>query len=343
METLYAVGFYPWKRRLLRSFRPAANIKFVRSPQFLPNQSGLEVATWGLDFPTEQFPKNTRLTRYEDGFIRSIGLGATFAPAYSWVADCRGIYFDARQPSDLEILLQGTDFPAQLAQRAQALHDKILQAGITKYNLAASPWIRPPSARKVILVPGQVESDSSIIFGSPLTRTNIGLLRAVRGTNFGDYIIYKPHPDVVSGRRRQGIGEHKAADWCNECVTTAGMNQLLSAVDEVHVMTSLTGFEALLRGKKVVTYGQPFYSGWGLTEDLCPQPRRRRKLHLTELIAGCLIKYPMYLSPVTGKRCEPEQMIEQLCQGPLPENLTLTEKVLRRISSHPLWAQFIAK
>ena len=42
-------------------------------------------------------------------------------------------------------------------------------------------------------------------------------------------------------------------------------------------MTSLTGSEALMREKCVVTYGQPFYAGWGLTQDRHPPARRTRR------------------------------------------------------------------
>ncbi|MCY1540147.1 Capsule polysaccharide biosynthesis protein [compost metagenome] len=59
-------------------------------------------------------------------------------------------------------------------------------------------------------------------------------------------------------------------------------------------MTSLSGFEGLLRRKKVVVYGRPFYAGWGLTEDRDFEPGRRRKLSLEELIAGTLLHYPIY-------------------------------------------------
>ena len=59
-------------------------------------------------------------------------------------------------------------------------------------------------------------------------------------------------------------------------------------------MTSLTGFEALMRGKRVVTYGMPFYAGWGLTRDCLKLPRRSRRLTLNELVAGALITYPRY-------------------------------------------------
>lgn len=57
-------------------------------------------------------------------------------------------------------------------------------------------------------------------------------------------------------------------------------------------MTSLGGFEALLRGKKVYCYGQPFYAGWGLTQDAYPINRRNKILSLNALIAGALIEYP---------------------------------------------------
>ncbi len=343
LPVLYAVGFYPWKKRILRAFRPQEQIKFLRSPQFLPQKAELHVAAWGLDFPAESFPKDAHVTRYEDGFIRSVGLGAAFAPAYSWVADRTGIYFDARLPSDLEIMLQRDSFPSELIERAQSLHDKILKSGITKYNLPAVNWTRPPSAKKVILVPGQVETDSSILYGSPLTRSNIALLQTVRGLNSDAYVIYKPHPDVVSGRRRQGLGENKVSDWCDEIVTSASMDHLLATVDEVHVMTSLAGFEAMLRSKRVVTYGQPFYAGWGLTEDRCPPPRRTRKLHLSELIAGALIKYPLYLSPQTNCPCEAEHLIDELRAGAKNERLSLSEKILRHLSAWPLWAKYVAK
>ncbi len=63
-------------------------------------------------------------------------------------------------------------------------------------------------------------------------------------------------------------------------------------------MTSLSGFDALLRGKAVITYGQPFYAGWGLTEDYAEHAtafeRRKRRLTLDELVAGTLLYYPVY-------------------------------------------------
>ena len=98
-------------------------------------------------------------------------------------------------------------------------------------------------------------------------------------------------------------------------------------VDEVHVLTSLAGFEALLRNKTVVCYGQPFYSGWGLTKDVyTPNRLHSRKLLLNELIAGTLILYPIYVSKVTGKFTTPERALEELITWSKTEKkLALTE------------------
>jgi capsular polysaccharide export protein len=90
------------------------------------------------------------------------------------------------------------------------------------------------------------------------------------------------------------------------------MGALLEEVDEVHTLTSLAGFEALLRGKRVVTFGQPFYSGWGLTEDHVSFPRRTRTLTLDELVAGVLLLYPVYLSRQTGRFTTPERALQEL-------------------------------
>jgi capsular polysaccharide export protein len=88
-------------------------------------------------------------------------------------------------------------------------------------------------------------------------------------------------------------------------------------VDEVHVNTSLAGFEALLRLKPVTTYGVPFYAGWGLTRDLGDVPARRtRKRTLDELVAAALLLYPRYLDPVSKLPCPPEILIRQVSSRP---------------------------
>lgn len=310
--TLYAAGFSFRKRRFVRSFLCGSEVRFIRDARRVAPDAALLL--WGSRPPP---PGHTGpVVRVEDGFLRSVGLGAAFAPPLSWVIDGRGIYYDATRPSELEHLLQTMTFDAGLLARAGRLRAALVASGITKYNLGAPPWQRPPGTggRTVILVPGQVESDASIRCGAPGICTNLGLLQAVRVANPGAYVVYKPHPDVLAGLRAGGQGEADALAWCDEQVTAAPMDQLLAEMDEVHVLTSLAGFEALLRGKAVTCYGQPFYAGWGLTTDVIPPARRTRRVPLDALVAAALIVYPTYISRETGGFTTPERVIEELRQ-----------------------------
>jgi capsular polysaccharide export protein len=320
--TVYALGFSIYKKPIVRGFFQGSDVRFVRQPWQIPD--GEILAVWGR---REVFPsidrgevhRGIRLVRLEDGFLRSVGLGADLVRPISWVMDRQGIYYDATQPSDLEHILQTINFDEALIARARALRERLVAEGLTKYNVGGGRWMRPYPApnregisSRVILVPGQVESDASLAYGAPGIRHNLDLLRVVRESNPDAYLIYKPHPDVVAGLRRKGCGEGDAAQWCDEVVLDVPMGELLSQVDEVHILTSLAGFEALLRGKKVVCYGQPFYAGWGLTEDKQPPVRRTRRLTLDELVAGVLILYPVYVSRITGRFTTPEHALDEL-------------------------------
>ncbi len=309
-KVLYALGFPRWKRPVLRQCFPEHNIVFMRKDEVAPNSSC--IILWGMTPVPTSLQPDSCVIRIEDGFIRSVGLGADIVRPISWVVDRQGIYYDATKPSSLESILATGHFDDEQLSRAANLRARITSEGLTKYNVGFKTWRRPPASNRVILVPGQVESDASIKFGAPGERSNMGLLRAVRNAHPDAYLIYKPHPDVLARLRIQGQDEQDAPMWCDEVVTDVAIGDLLTVVDEVHVITSLTGFEALLRGKLVTCYGQPFYSGWGLTNDIIPNYRRNRTLKLDELVAGTLIEYPLYLSRDGKRLITPEQALDVL-------------------------------
>lgn len=309
-QPLYAIGFNPHWRPALKRFLQGAALRHVRNIQQVP--AGATAIIWGRREVSEERAKDIRLIRLEDGFLRSVGLGAQFARPLSWVVDTRGLYFDATAPSDLEVLLATHSFTDAERNRAALLLARIRETGISKYNVGQGSWTRPKTDRPVILVPGQVESDASLAYGAPQIRTNLELLQAVRAANPQAWIVYKPHPDVVAGARAQGLGEQEANRFSDEIVTEASIASVLAQVDEVHTLTSLTGFEALIRHKTVTCYGLPFYAGWGLTRDHCTSSRRQRQLSLNELAAAALILYPLYVSYCTGAYITPEQTLEEL-------------------------------
>lgn len=307
------VGFLAVKRFWRASFNAffqGCQRQFVAQPEGLT--AGFIPVLWGNR--TQLAQDSQQVLRVEDGFLRSVGLGALFTRPLSWVVDDLGLYFDATRPSRLEHFLQHHAFTQRECQQGEQLQQQLLRANVTKYNTGQGDWQPVNREQTIILVVGQVENDASIEFGSPIIKTNIELIRQVRRENPQAYLLYKPHPDVVAGARASGKNESQAHQWCDQVITHIGIDQLYPQVDEVHVISSLAGFEALLRDKKVVCYGQPFYSGWGLTIDKAPVIRRTRQLTLNELIFASLIWYPLYISPVTGYYCSASQTVEHLQQ-----------------------------
>ncbi len=316
----------PWKRGYVRRYlqSPWNRVRFVDRTTRLERLSAAggdcRVLIWGDRCPPalRQVLEQRRLPlwRMEDGFLRSVGLGKGYTPPASLVIDRHGIYYDPASASDLERILSQTEFgPAEL-ERARRLIDAIVRLDISKYNVGRRRPLQTgaPSGTPVVLVPGQVPGDASLRHGSPGIGSNAELVARVRQERPEAFLVYKPHPDVVGGHVRDPEPPPEGA--VDLVVTEVDIASCLRAVDELHTLTSLAGFEALLREVPVTTWGRPFYAGWGLTEDRDPPPRRRRRLTLPELVAGVLIRYPRYLDYGTGLFTTPERVLQQL-QGSL--------------------------
>jgi capsular polysaccharide export protein len=295
-------------------------VKTVQEAKALGLNAQSKVYVWGFiqveGLQAAQQAIGFRLGRIEDAFIRSVGLGSDLIRPDSLAVDEQGIYYDPQQPSDLETLLNTTDFDARILQRSRQLQAQILAHDLSKYNIEYRKPLSmalPTDGRPIVLIASQVEDDASIIRGCPGIRDNLTLLKTVRQRNPDAFIIYKIHPDVVAGNREGHLPTRLLLQWADALSYQDNIAQLISQSDEVHTLTSLAGFEALMRGKKVFTYGLPFYAGWGLTIDELPReiylPRRTRRLTLDELVAGTLIVYPTYIDPATGMVDTPENVV----------------------------------
>jgi capsular polysaccharide export protein len=194
-----------------------------------------------------------------------------------------------------------------MLNQAAEFRQNVLMNGLNRFKAHSPQWRRPVNVERVILVVGQVEADPSLKYGVQSLRTNHELLKAVCQANVDAHIVYKPHPLVWSDLQAKQTKQQDPLLWCDECVGDVSLSHLLPKVNEVHVMTSLAGFEALLRGKKVSCYGRSFYAGWGLTTDMVPMPSRPRQLNVDELVAGALFSYPRYMNRLEGRvRSTPE-------------------------------------
>ena len=312
-----ACGFAFWKRPTVDPLLwSARRLRHVVKPHEL--QQGQRVAIWRSRCSPQLLAalerQGTDCVEVEDGFIRSTGLGANCVPPLSIVVDRSGVHFDPTRPSDLERMLENEQFSDDALERARRLSGIIVAAGIGKYGVAGKVGLdRRVDAKRHILVPGQVEDDRSVLCGGGAVRTNLELLRRARRDSPAAYIIYKPHPDVEAGHRVGAMPDQLCLEYADEIVRDEPISVLIAMVDELHVNTSLAGFEALLRGKSVTTHGVPFYAGWGLTRDLGEIPRRRTaRRSIDELVSAVLLRYPRYLDPRTGLPCPPEVLIDRL-------------------------------
>lgn len=312
------VGFASWKQAhvaplLWGGTKP---FEFIRSAREV--RPGAPVAVWRAKTGSGVMRKLERegnpLIEVEDGFLRSHGLGADCIPPLSITIDRLAPHFDPSGPSELEQLLQGVRFDEPLIERARELRQVIVEAGMGKYGRGTEVLHRPGGKRRHVLVPGQVEDDRAVQTGGCGLASNLELLAKVREQASDAYILYKPHPDVIAGHRRGAIPDSECLRYADKIVGDLPIACLIAMVDEVHVNTSLAGFEALLRGKAVTTYGVPFYAGWGLTHDLGPVPARRSATRtIDELVAATLLLYPRYFDPVTGLPCPAETAVSRLC------------------------------
>jgi capsular polysaccharide export protein len=315
-------GWAPWKKEVAGGFfhSPGTTLEHAATADDAAAEArkkpGGKVLLWGAT-PAPADPAVSTI-RVEDGFLRSSGLGALFHKPLSWVLDDQGIYFDPRTPSRLETILETAEFTPDEMRDAAELLAFLRKHRLTKYNVGDhdTAWDRSKAGgRKIILVPGQVEADASIKCGSPELSSNGQLLQRVRELEPEAFLIFKAHPDLVAKARHGSVVPSVADHLADLIVMDGNVLDWLDRCDEVHTMTSTTGFEAILRGVPVTTHGLPFYAGWGLSNDRLSCPRRTRRRTVEELVCGALIRYPRYLNPQSGEFTTGIRVARMLARG----------------------------
>lgn len=327
-KTIFAFGISEWKKKYIKAFLKENRIIFLPQSNFLFLLKGVLrrkenycFLVWGYS-ENKSLAKfievnNISLLRIEDGFIRSKELGAMHSPPYSLCIDKKGMYFDSTKPSDLEDMLNNYNFSENpiLIERAKACIEMLKELGISKYNHLEQKNIKKiygVKEKKRILVIGQVEDDASIKKGCNYHITNNDLVRLAKKENPDAELIYKPHPDVLEGCRKRKSDPKEVKHLARIIEEPIRLTDSFETIDHVYTITSLGGFEALLRGIPVTTIGAPFYSGWGLTDDRQKISRRKRNLTVEEIFAAVYILYPLYLDPHSSEVITLEKTIENI-------------------------------
>ncbi len=293
-----------WKQDYYRDFFPGAQMRFVSSADIGQSvDSSWTLVSWGQRIAQGVVDrwraKGFTVLQTEDGFLRSVGLGCELVRPLSLCFDDRGLYADPRTDSQL---LQAIQRPLDEGRirdvlRFMTLHrdlrlSKYLQRGQREAVASQSAEALGMAQRPILLLCGQVSDDVSVRTSGCTFASFERLAQELKRRQPDAFLIYRPHPDVVRGLR-PGELEVPSADL-NDALSPT--RSLVEVADEVHVINSLVGFEALLLGKTVHTWGRSWYAGWGLTRDALQEPRGHRATVL-QLAHAAYIDHPVYFEP----------------------------------------------
>ncbi len=260
-----------------------------------------------------QMPKYLLL---EDGFIRSIGLGVQGYPAFSIVEDENGMHYDAFKNTTIQQILNEYDFKndEKLLSLAKDTIELIKKYKISKYNINEMklPNIVKNSKKEKVLIIAQTAGDNSLKYGRAYEFKPKDIIISALEENPGKDIFVKIHPDVLTGKRKSSIDIDLAKKYCKVLTQNTNPILLLEEFDKVYTQTSQMGFEAAFLGKEVVTFGMPFYAGWGITKDKLQNPERKRKLTPLEVFAAAYILYSKYYNPYEKRECDIIETIEEI-------------------------------
>ena len=250
--------FTTWLKPFIKRVNPVIYIWGYKAPDYF------------IDYIREQ---ELDIFFLEDGFIRSGPDDESGAPPLSIVMDSQAPYFDTTRPNDLTDLIANFDFEQDGydAALAQEMLDYYVSHRVSKYNHQPYVDVAPiygVKNKERILVLGQVPHDDSLKYGGGIGITLLDVVKQAITENPAAQIIIKPHPMTLDD---SSVVSALTELDCLILTQSIHLVDALETVDHVYTITSLGGFEALLRGKKVTVLGRPFYQTLCQTENIRSQ------------------------------------------------------------------------
>ncbi|WP_018000446.1 capsular polysaccharide biosynthesis protein [Paracoccus sp. N5] len=255
--------------------------------------------------------RGARLVHVEDAFLRSVLPGRAHGPVarrgpIGLLIDPVGLHFDPGAPSLIETLVQDPA-TAALHDAAGAAIARLIAADLSKYN-AHLPELAPPPPGYVLVI-DQTRGDASLLGAG--RADFLAMLAAARDENPGLPLLIRTHPETSAGLRP---GHFSATDLRpGEAICDAAVSpwRLLQGAARVYAWSSQLGYEAMLAGQRPRIFGQPFYAGWGLSDD---QHRfaRRSPAPLQALFAASHLRAPAWYDPCLDRLTDFDGALRQI-------------------------------
>ena len=262
---------------------------------------GYEIGHWAL-LVSKVF--NIKISRVEDGYLRSFDLGKEHNQANSLVIDNESLHFDKNGKSIIHELISEEIDEKITNQHAEYFIKFCKNNFITKYSAINKKHLDTieqinilfPAANFVGVV-GQKPNDKSMIYGNPKSYSNFSIFYKALKENKDSLILFKQHPDVVGNL----LTDILIRLFCIFSKRTFFINdKFLSPIyfinksNVIYTISSTIGFEALIHDKKTVVFGTPFYAGYGLTEDRVKIKRKKKLITKEQLIYNYIYRYCKY-------------------------------------------------
>ena len=246
----------------------------------------------------------------EDAFLRSVHPGRVRGEAPMGLClDRTGVHFDGSAPSDLETLLATHPLDdSALLNRARDAIDSVRHWHLGKYS-AVDPALPVPEPGYVVVL-DQTEGDAALMGAGRAEFNEMLAFAAEEHPNLP--ILIKTHPETVAGKRGGHFDGIDLPDRVRFVTDPVSPWRLFEGAVAVYTQSSTLGFEAIFAGLKPRVFGQPWYAGWGLTQDQNAPPRRERVLTRAQLFAAAMILYPVWYDPLRDRLCALEDVIFQL-------------------------------
>ncbi|MEE4010532.1 hypothetical protein V1T76_00635 [Roseibium sp. FZY0029] len=288
----------------------------ARSEVFL--RWGTSMSRTRKKFDTNSKKLGRPYVQIEDGFIRSIEIGAKGSPGLSFLCDDLGAYYDARSDNRFQQTLNSDWSPsADLAQIASDFIISYRRERLSKYNHAPDLELdQYKDGRKKILLIDQRFGDASIKSGLADEHSFNRMLQTAILEHTDHEIILKRHPDATVGGMNSyfsntRIASFKSLNRVHLIDTEVNPHSLFDVVDKVFVVTSGMGFEALIAEKPVRCFGAPYYSNWGLTHDEVTISSRTRSRSIIDIVCALWIESSLYVDPKFGNSIPAKQFIDR--------------------------------
>lgn len=249
----------------------------------------------------------------EDAFLRSVHPARVRQePPLGLCLDRTGVHFDGSAPSDLERLLATHPLDdTGLLDRARNAIDSIRYWHLGKYS-ANDPALPIPEPGYVVVL-DQTKGDAALMGAG---QAEFGEMLAFAAEEHpGLPILIKSHPETIAGKRDGHFDAAGMPERVHFLTDPVSPWNLFEGAVAVYTHSSTLGFEAIFAGLRPRVFGQPFYAGWGLTQDQNAPPRRERVLTRAQLFAAAMILYPVWYDPVRDRICQIEDVIASLAAG----------------------------